>query len=103
MALAGDIIVAADNTRFCQMEAKRGIAPLGGAHFRIERAGWGNGMYHLLLCDEFDAAASVSSWPSSRGSPRWYSNRPGNGACKYHQEECTIGHSGNEAGRLKVY
>ena len=26
MALAGDIIVAADNTRFCQMEAKRGIA-----------------------------------------------------------------------------
>ena len=57
MALAGDIIVAADNTRFCQMEAKRGIAPLGGAHFRyIERAGWGNGMYHLLLCDEFDAA-----------------------------------------------
>ena len=56
MALAGDIIVAADDTRFCQMEAKRGIAPLGGAHFRyIERAGWGNGMYHLLLCDEFDA------------------------------------------------
>lgn len=56
MALAGDIIVAADDTRFCQMEAKRGIAPLGGAHFRyIERAGWGNGMYHLLLCDEFGA------------------------------------------------
>ena len=25
MALAGDIIVAADNTRFCQMEAKRGL------------------------------------------------------------------------------
>ena len=56
MALAGDIIVAADNTRFCQMEAKRGIAPLGGAHFRYRTCGWGNGMYHLLLCDEFDAA-----------------------------------------------
>lgn len=56
MALAGDIVVAADNTRFCQMEAKRGIAPLGGAHFRyITRSGWGNAMYHLLLCDEFDA------------------------------------------------
>lgn len=56
MALAGDIIVAADNCKFCQMEAKRGIAPLGGAHFRyISRSGWGNAMYHLLLCDEFDA------------------------------------------------
>jgi enoyl-CoA hydratase/carnithine racemase len=56
MALAGDIVVAADNSRFCQMEAKRGIAPLGGAHFRyITRAGWGNAMYHLMLCDEFGA------------------------------------------------
>lgn len=54
--LAGDIVVAADNCRFCQMEAKRGIAPLGGAHFRfITRSGWGNSMYHLLLCDEFSS------------------------------------------------
>lgn len=57
MALAGDIVVAAEDARFCQMEAKRGIAPLGGAHFRyITRAGWGNAMYHLMLCDEFGAA-----------------------------------------------
>lgn len=57
LALAGDIIIAADDTRFCQMEPKRGIAPLGGAHFRyITRAGWGNAMYHLFLCDEFGAA-----------------------------------------------
>jgi enoyl-CoA hydratase len=57
MALAGDIVVAADDARFCQMEAKRGIAPLGGAHFRyVTRAGWGNAMYHLMLCDEFGAA-----------------------------------------------
>lgn len=56
MMLAGDIVVAADDCRFCQMEAKRGIAPLAGAHFRfITRAGWGNAMYHLLLCDEFTA------------------------------------------------
>ncbi len=56
MMLAGDIVVAAADARFCQMEAKRGIAPLGGAHFRyITRAGWGNAMYHLLLCDEFGA------------------------------------------------
>ncbi|HEY1927260.1 MAG TPA: crotonase/enoyl-CoA hydratase family protein [Caulobacteraceae bacterium] len=56
MMLAGDIGVAASDTRFCQMEAKRGIAPLGGAHFRyISRSGWGNAMYHLMLCDEFGA------------------------------------------------
>ncbi|MDA9433781.1 crotonase/enoyl-CoA hydratase family protein [Bradyrhizobium sp. CCBAU 51627] len=56
MMLAGDIVVAAWDSRFCQMEAKRGIAPLGGAHFRfLTRAGWGDAMYHLFLCDEFDA------------------------------------------------
>ena len=56
MALAGDIVVAAEGARFCQMEARRGIAPLGGAHFRfLSRAGWGNAMYHLMLCDEFGA------------------------------------------------
>jgi enoyl-CoA hydratase len=54
--LAGDIVIAADNCRFCQLEAKRGIAPLGGAHFRyLTRAGWGDAMYHLLLCDEFNS------------------------------------------------
>jgi enoyl-CoA hydratase/carnithine racemase len=56
LMLAGDIVVAADDSRFCQMEAKRGIAPFGGAHFRfLSRTGWGNAMYHLLLCDEFGA------------------------------------------------
>ncbi len=56
LMLSGDIVVAADDSRFCQMEAKRGIAPLGGAHFRfLSRAGWGNAMYHLFLCDEFNA------------------------------------------------
>ena len=55
--LAGDIVVAADDVRLCQMESKRGIAPLGGAHFRyLTRTGWGNAMYHLFLCDEFSAA-----------------------------------------------
>lgn len=54
--LAADIVIAADTARFCQLESKRGIAPLGGAHFRyLTRTGWGNAMYHLFLCDEFDA------------------------------------------------
>lgn len=57
MILAGDIVVAAEDARFCQMEAKRGLAPLAGSHFRmLTRAGWGDAMYHLLLCDEFGAA-----------------------------------------------
>jgi enoyl-CoA hydratase/carnithine racemase len=57
MLLAADIVVAADDCRFCQMEPKRGLAVFGGAHVRyVERAGWGNAMYHLLRADEFGAA-----------------------------------------------
>ncbi|MEM9514128.1 MAG: crotonase/enoyl-CoA hydratase family protein [Actinomycetota bacterium] len=57
LLLAGDIIVAADDTRFCQLEPKRGIAAIGGATVRyVQRAGWGNSMYHLLRADEFNAA-----------------------------------------------
>lgn len=56
IALAGDIIVAASDARFCQLEPKRGLAPLGGATVRyVQRAGWGNAMYHLLRADEFSA------------------------------------------------
>lgn len=56
MALAGDIIVAAEGTRLSQLEPRRGLAAFGGATFRFaERAGWGNAMYHLLRADEFDA------------------------------------------------
>jgi enoyl-CoA hydratase/carnithine racemase len=60
IALAGDIIVAASDTRFCQLEPKRGLAPLGGATIRyVQRAGWGNAMYHLLRADEFGAAEAL--------------------------------------------
>lgn len=56
LSLAGDIVIAANTARFCQLESKRGIAPLGGAHFRyLTRMGWGDAMYHLFLCDEFNA------------------------------------------------
>lgn len=58
--LAGDIAIAGDSVRFCQMEAKRGIAPFGGAHFRyLTRMGWGDAMYHLMLCDEFGAERAL--------------------------------------------
>jgi enoyl-CoA hydratase/carnithine racemase len=61
MMLGADIVIAADDCRFCQMEPKRGLAVFGGAHVRyVERAGWGNAMYHLLRADEFDAARALS-------------------------------------------
>ncbi len=60
MMLAADIVVAADDSRFCQLEPKRGLAVLGGAHVRyVQRAGWGNAMYHLLRADEFGAARAL--------------------------------------------
>lgn len=56
LALAGDIVIAADDSRFSQLEPKRAIHAIGGATIRfVERCGWGNAMYHLLTSDEFDA------------------------------------------------
>jgi len=56
LMLAGDMVVAASDTRFGQIEVKRGVMATGGAAFRmIERAGWGNAMRYLLTGDEFDA------------------------------------------------
>lgn len=60
MMLGVDIVIAAEDCRFCQMEPKRGLAVFGGAHVRyVQRAGWGNAMYHLLRADEFDAARAL--------------------------------------------
>ncbi|NMO03261.1 crotonase/enoyl-CoA hydratase family protein [Gordonia sp. TBRC 11910] len=61
MMLAADIAVAADTAVFQQLEVARGIAPLGGAHFRyLTRTGWGNAMYHLLRADRFDAQRALA-------------------------------------------
>ncbi|MDB4966807.1 MAG: Enoyl-CoA hydratase [Myxococcales bacterium] len=57
LILAQDITVAASNTRFGQIEVKRGIFPFGGATFRlVATAGWGNAMRWLLTGEEFGAA-----------------------------------------------
>jgi len=54
--LGCDIAIAAADCRFSQLEQKRSIMATGGATFRfVERGGWGNGMYHLLVVDEFGA------------------------------------------------
>ncbi len=52
--LAGDITVAAKDTKFGQIEIKRGFIPFGGATFRMyQHAGWGNAMRYLLTGDYF--------------------------------------------------
>lgn len=57
LALASDIVIAAEDTRLGQIEIKRGIFPFGGGTLRwIQRAGWGNAMRWLLTGDELDAA-----------------------------------------------
>ena len=54
LMLAADIVVAARDCRFSQLEVKRGIMATGGATLRMaERAGLGNALLHLLTGDEF--------------------------------------------------
>jgi enoyl-CoA hydratase/carnithine racemase len=56
LMLAADIVVAANDCRFAQLEVKRGIIASAGATIRIaERAGLGNALRYLLTGDEFDA------------------------------------------------
>ncbi len=60
LMLAADIVVAADDCRFSQLEVKRGIMATGGATLRMaERAGLGNAMLHLLTGDEFGAVEAL--------------------------------------------
>jgi len=60
LMLACDIVVAADNCRFSQLEVKRNLMPTGGATIRItERAGYGNAMYLMLTAGEVDAQTAL--------------------------------------------
>jgi enoyl-CoA hydratase/carnithine racemase len=60
LALASDIVVAASDVRFRQLEIGRGILPFGGATFRAPASlGWGNAMRFLLTADEFGAAEAL--------------------------------------------
>lgn len=57
LALASDIRLAATDTRFMQIEVKRGIYPFGGATSRfVHEAGWGNAMRYMLTGDEFGSS-----------------------------------------------
>ncbi len=60
LALASDIVIAADDVRFRQLEVGRGILPFGGATVRAPRQlGWGNAMRFLLTGEEFGAAEAL--------------------------------------------
>ncbi len=60
LALACDIVVAAEDVRFRQLEIGRGILPFGGATVRAPaQLGWGNAMRFLLTAEEFGAAEAL--------------------------------------------
>ena len=60
LLLAADIRLAAEGTRFGQIEVIRGIFPFGGATVRLpEIAGWGNAMRWLLTGERFNAKEAL--------------------------------------------
>jgi enoyl-CoA hydratase len=60
LALASDIVVAADDVRFRQLEIGRGILPFGGATLRAPaQLGWGNAMRWILTGEELGAAEAL--------------------------------------------
>ena len=60
MILANDICIAGRDSKFGQIEVKRGILAFGGATIRFQqRCGWGNAMKYLLTGDMFDAEEAL--------------------------------------------
>lgn len=56
LCLASDIVIAADNAQFAQLEVSRGAYPVGGGTTRWQLAsGYQNSMRYLLTGDFFDA------------------------------------------------
>ena len=60
LALASDIVVAAEDVRFCQLEVGRGLFAFEGGAFRAPlQLGWGNAMHFLLTAQEFGAEQAL--------------------------------------------
>ena len=60
LMLAQDIVIAAEDCRFAQIEVRRGVIPTGGATMRfVERAGWGNAQRYLLTGDDFGSTEAL--------------------------------------------
>jgi enoyl-CoA hydratase/carnithine racemase len=60
LALNSEVVIAAENAKFAQLEVSRGILPFGGATKRMPRsAGWSDAMRYLLTGDSFDSATAL--------------------------------------------
>jgi enoyl-CoA hydratase len=60
LMLAADVVIAASDCRFAQLEVQRGIVASAGATIRMaERAGLGNALRYLLTGEEFDAQTAL--------------------------------------------
>lgn len=60
LILACDIVVAADDCVFGQLETARGIMVSGGGTVRwVQQVGWGNSMRYLLTAEKFGAAEAL--------------------------------------------
>jgi len=60
LMLAADVVVAAHDCTFTQLEVLRGVMATGGGTIRIaERAGMGNALLYLLTGDTFDSADAL--------------------------------------------
>jgi enoyl-CoA hydratase/carnithine racemase len=60
LALNSEVVIAAENAKFAQLEVSRGILPFGGATKRMPKsAGWSNAMRYLLTGDSFDPATAL--------------------------------------------
>ena len=60
LMLAADVVIAASDCRFAQLEVRRGIMAGAGATIRMaERAGLGNALRYLLTGEEFDVQTAL--------------------------------------------
>lgn len=60
LMLNSDIRIAADNTRFAQLEVQRGFHACGGATLRLpQEMGWSNAQRYLLTGDEWTAEQAL--------------------------------------------
>jgi enoyl-CoA hydratase/carnithine racemase len=61
LALASEVVIAASNSRFAQLEVTRGIIPFGGGSTRLPKAaGHQRAMKYLLTGDEFGAEEALA-------------------------------------------
>jgi enoyl-CoA hydratase len=61
LGLASQAVIAASDTVFAQLEVARGIAPLGGATFRLGSKLGIRGVQWLLTGEKFDAAQALEA------------------------------------------